>query len=186
MTKAKERQTLYKRWHAMISRCHNPVNPRYRDYGRRGIFVCAEWREFGRFIEWALANGFRPELTLERIDVNGPYSAENCEWASTRAQGNNKRNSVRITYAGESKTIQQWSEETGIPWSTIRLRFSSVLQPDQILATGYSSWVSGHKIAFGGETHSIKEWAAKLGISYAVLQRRLHRGWDIERALCQT
>ena len=89
-------------------RCYNPNCKDYKDYGARGITVCEEWLEKQRvgegskgwysFRDWALANGYSDELSIDRIDVNNGYSPSNCRWVSLKTQANNRRNNCYITY----------------------------------------------------------------------------------------
>jgi hypothetical protein len=79
----------YTSWHQMKQRCNNSKNPRYKDYGGRGIKVCKEWSEFKKFYE---DMGDRPEnKTLDRIDCDGDYNNNNCKWSTTLEQAHNKR-----------------------------------------------------------------------------------------------
>lgn len=106
---------IYSHWCAMKSRCYNPHNNRYATYGARGITVCDEWRDsFEAFRDWAQESGYRDDLTIDRIDPNGPYSPENCRWATQKEQQNNRRNTKRLTFNGKTKTISEWAEETGL------------------------------------------------------------------------
>lgn len=85
--------TLHRRWGAMRQRCSNPNNKRYADYGGRGIYCVPEWDDFGAFSEWARESGFRPELQIDRIDNDGPYSPDNCRWVDAKTNMANRRNS---------------------------------------------------------------------------------------------
>lgn len=119
----KENTKLYHTWMCMKSRCNNAANKRYRAYGERGIKICREWAEsFTAFRDWALANGYRDDLTIDRIDVNGNYCPENCRWATLIEQANNKRNNHRIAAMGEEHTVAEWSRIMGISANVIHAR----------------------------------------------------------------
>lgn len=111
---------LYECWHAMKKRCLNKHSAKYINYGGRGITICEEWKnDYVSFSVWAKQNGYNDSLTLDRIDVNGNYCPENCRWADRKTQQRNKRNNRNITFNGETHTLIEWSEITGINQSTI-------------------------------------------------------------------
>lgn len=117
---------LYRCWRNMISRCEDPSNKEYKNYGARKITVCDNWRsDFQAFYKWALENGYCEELTIERIDVNKGYSPENCTWADVYTQARNKCNNVFITHNGRTMILEDWARETGISSKTIRNRIKS-------------------------------------------------------------
>ena len=119
-----KKDRLYNIWARMKQRCENPKLHDYRHYGGRGIAVCDEWQSFEPFYNWAMSNGYRDDLTIDRIDVNGNYEPSNCRWATMRVQANNKRRNHLITFNGETHTIAEWSRITGINKSTIRNRIA--------------------------------------------------------------
>ncbi len=117
---------LYDVWRFIIRRVEDPSNPDYAHYRSLGVTVCDEWHDFGNFCEWALANGYRPGLTLDRMrNANGPYAPWNCRWVSRRDQAYNRTTNHPLRASdGRIRTVMQWSKLTGVPESTIRKRLS--------------------------------------------------------------
>ena len=129
-TKEIRNSRLYRIWNSMKNRCYTKGTTSYEKYGAKGVVICDEWREdFMAFYNWALANGYSDELTIDRIDFTGNYEPSNCRWATINEQANNKSNVIRLEYNGAKKTISEWSAITGIPapdiWQRInRLKWS--------------------------------------------------------------
>lgn len=87
---------LYRIWKRMKSRCYNKNTEDYKKwYGSKGVKVCDEWKnDFQAFYDWAMANGYSEELTIDRIDPYGNYEPDNCRWADAKTQQSNKREKV--------------------------------------------------------------------------------------------
>jgi len=112
----------YRIWKGMVGRCTSPGTTGYKDYGGRGIDVCAEWREsFQAFFDHV---GKRPSSkhSLDRIDNNGNYEPGNVRWATPIEQARNKRTARFITHNGITKTLPEWAEDIGIMPATLRCR----------------------------------------------------------------
>lgn len=76
----RKKHYLYQTWINMLRRCDSPKRWDYKYYGARGITVCEEWKDIESFIQWANLNGWKKELTLDRIDNDGNYEPDNCQW----------------------------------------------------------------------------------------------------------
>ena len=127
---------IYNIWCGIKDRCENSNYHNYNDYGGRGIKICEDWRrDFVKFYEWAVKNGYKSDLTIDRINVNGDYCPENCRWVSMKVQENNKRNNRVLTYKGRSQTITQWSEEIGINRETLYGRIRRGWDVEKTLTT---------------------------------------------------
>lgn len=117
---------LFSIWTAMKKRCYYKNSVGYKNYGGRGIKVCNEWkRDYLKFKEWALNNGYDDNLTLDRIDNNKNYSPENCKWSTRTEQNRNKRNNKLINYKGEFLTQSEVCEITGLSKYKVNKEFSN-------------------------------------------------------------
>lgn len=107
----------------MKTRCYNPNSKWFKYYGARGVTICDEWlSDSMKFILWAINNGYRDDLTIDRINVDGQYSPDNCQWIPKSEQSNNRTLKHQLTYNGETKSIADWSRETGLQWNIIYYR----------------------------------------------------------------
>ena len=114
---------LYITWVNMRKRCNDSNATGYENYGGRGIKICDEWNnDFEIFYNWAIKNGYKKGLTIDRINNNGNYEPNNCRFVDYYIQGSNKRNNHFITINGETKTLFQWSRLYNIDPSLILCR----------------------------------------------------------------
>ena len=118
---------LYKIWGQMIQRTTNKNDPWYSYYGGRGIVVCEEWRNsFEPFKAWAVENGYKDNLTLDRRNNEEGYSPENCRWVTRAVQEENTRRTHFLTYKGKTKSITEWAKATGIKRSVLYDRINKM------------------------------------------------------------
>ena len=107
---------LYSIWRDMRHRCVCPGIKNYKYYGERGITVCKEWDDYEKFRKWALSNGYKDNLTIDRKDVNGNYCPENCRWVNMSIQNANRRNIGKCEYIGVSLSSNGSSYVTSIKY----------------------------------------------------------------------
>lgn len=128
-----EGSKLHKILNDMKQRCYNSNRKDYKWYGGRGITICEEWlcservngkttKGFVAFKKWALLNGYKEGLTIDRINTFKEYSPENCRWITIQEQQRNKSSNNFITYKGKTQTLLQWSKELGMWHGTLRHR----------------------------------------------------------------
>jgi hypothetical protein len=111
-----QRQLLWV-WSDMKGRCLNPNHRQYKDYGGRGITVCDRWMTMANFLEDMSP---RPQgMMLDRIDNNGPYSPDNCRWATRTEQNSNRRNCIYVNDAGERVTLKEYCRRHGLKYRPI-------------------------------------------------------------------
>lgn len=110
----------YRIYHGIKKRCYSPSEWCYQHYGGRGIKMCQRWLDsFEQFYE---DMGRRPSKghSIDRIDVNGDYSPENCRWATAIEQARNSRHCRMLEYGGESKPMSVWAEELNFHYDTVK------------------------------------------------------------------
>jgi hypothetical protein len=124
----------YVTWCVMRYRCCNPTNPDYHRYGGRGIAVCGRWQ--ASYADFLADMGRKPPgHSLDRIDNDGPYSPDNCRWASPKEQSRNRRCTQRLTVKGETLSLDEWSERTGIDKQTLAYRVKRGWEPELIVTS---------------------------------------------------
>lgn len=127
---------LYFVYNSMKDRCKNKHTKNYKNYGGRGIRVCEEWdKGYEPFLDWALSNGYKEGLQLDRIDNNGNYCPENCRWVSCKQNRNNTRVNNLITYKNETHTISEWADIFKINYMTLYRRIFDSWDIERALKT---------------------------------------------------
>ena len=109
----KKNTRLYNIWMNMKQRCSNKNHPKYKNYGAKGISVCDEWLNMINFYNWAMDNGYNNNLTIDRIDLNGNYEPNNCQWISLSENSRKKTTTkIDIIKAQEirSRISEKWSD----------------------------------------------------------------------------
>lgn len=125
---------LYRIWANMKTRCYNHKSNKRLDWQNKGIVVCEEWKnDFKAFYDWAITNGYKDNLTLDRIDNNGNYEPSNCRWATYSDQNNNKNCVPKYKYKGT--VFQQYETEKlfGIKRTTFQRRIYSGMSVEEAI-----------------------------------------------------
>lgn len=124
---------LYHVWDTMNQRCSNPNSTKYSEYGGRGIVVCDDWKEPYLFMGWALLNGYKETLTIERVDPDKGYCPDNCTWIPAADQALNKRMSSKNTsgYSGVSfhKGTGKWAARVTV--NSVRKQLGRFITPEE-------------------------------------------------------
>lgn len=110
---------LYRTYRNMLNRCYYPKSRSFKDYGKRGIVVCDEWRGekgFENFANWAFSVGYNETLSIDRINPDANYSPDNCRWITMFEQAGNKRNTHFLEINGEIDTVANWSKKLNISY----------------------------------------------------------------------
>ena len=127
---------LHNIWLSMRQRCEKPHCSTYHKYGAKGIRVCREWSSFEAFRDWSLANGYKDDLTIDRVNPNGNYEPSNCRWVTQKEQQNNRTNNVLLTYKGETHGLVEWEKITGIPYHILYDRYHRDWNTERIFEQG--------------------------------------------------
>lgn len=171
----KAKGSTWQSWSAMTARCADRAN---KNYGGRGIRVCARWSGYEGYSNFFRDMGPRPAgMTLDRIDVNGDYEPANCRWADSALQARNTRRNINLTYQDRTKCLEDWSRETGIAWTTIYERIHTCGWTVERALTEAEKG-GGNRTAHGSPRRKLKDWeraaarAAALGVDYHLLSER--------------
>lgn len=178
----KEDHRLYSVWKGVKSRCDNPNRKYYHRYGGRGIKVCARWYDFDLFLK-DMYETFEEGLTLDRIDVNGDYSPENCRWADIEQQANNKTDSLELLFDGEYYTEAQLARKTGVKRTTIQVRRGKGYSVEEMVY-GKSTSQAPKPVEYEGIIYpSLKHVALAFNIEPNTFRYRIRNNWGLDNSI---
>ena len=130
------RERIYRIWNGMKKRCYYKNNDNYKYYGEIGITICDEWKNsFMKFRQWALNNGYKNNLTIDRIDFDKGYEPNNCRFVNMTIQQNNKRSNRIVIHNNKKYTVAELARKLGIKYYTIHNRLSLGWSIERIVNT---------------------------------------------------
>lgn len=153
---------LHRIWQNMKQRCANPKNKDYRYYGGRGITVCDEWAEFEPFFYWAMSNGYKDGLTIERKDNDGNYCPSNCEWITAARQHRNTGKTKKYTLYGKEFTLAELCRIYGQPRSTVAERLKKGIPIDDAIKKGGRNKLNNKLLELSDTLKLLKERKSEL------------------------
>lgn len=171
---------LYGVWLAMRRRCYLESCADYKNYGERGVRVCDKWNDsYVSFRDWSIANGYKEGLEIDRIEVDGNYEPSNCRWITKLENARNKRSTIFITINGKTKTLQDWSEEYGLPYKTVRYRYRKGIRGKELLNPLVIHKPPKSKpktfVEINGMSKSLREWSEYSGVSLKTIEYRYYQ-----------
>lgn len=123
LTHGKTNTPIYNTYLSIKARCYNYNHTAYKNYGGRGITMCDEWKyNFQAFYKWAINNGYKEGLQIDRIDNNGNYEPSNCHFTTAKENSNNRRSNRYITIGNVTHTLSEWCNIYDIKYSKVYLR----------------------------------------------------------------
>ena len=168
--KATLENRLYRIYQNMKGRCTRTYNSAYHLYGGRGIKVCDEWLEDGKgwinFANWAIENGYKDNLSIDRIDVNGNYEPSNCRWTTSKRQGLNRRNTVYHN----NEPLMDCAESQNLRYGTLLYREKAGFSENRMFERP-----KRRIVRYGNTVYSANEFARKFGINKNSLQTAFNR-----------
>lgn len=169
---------LYRKYRSILDRCYRKNSWKYKRYGGRGIYVCDEWRNsFDSFKEWAYKTGYDPSLdgrteqSIDRIDNDGPYSPENCRWATPAEQQKNRECTKLYPFNGEMYSASEFADLFGINCKSFVYRR---LEKHQTLEYILQDWNKIHNVPKG--LIEVEDYAKEKGVTSATVKCWINDG----------
>lgn len=189
---------IHKAWSAMKGRCYNEKDASYNNYGGRGIYVCEEWVDnFMSFYDWAINNGWKKGLSLDRAENDSIYCPANCRWTTQLIQNRNMRTNIRFVAYNESKCLNEWAmdDRCQVSVSTLRKRLIEGWSVTDALShkiefkkarrfTKDGVYRKGIRlIEYKHQIKSVSEWGEIFGLKCKIITWRIDSGWNVNKAL---
>lgn len=174
---------LYKVWASMIDRCSNKNN---ENYGGKGVKVCEEWKIFKPFYDWALNNGYKSGLQLDK-DKKAPnqvgmlYCPEFCSFITGVENSKYKDyNKMVVEYRGVKKPVYKWCKELGLSYDLIKSR----IKHNWDVNKAFENKARPIKLfEYNGNGMILKEWCNLFQLNYKTIRSRLNSGWEFKEAI---
>lgn len=184
---------FYRAYDNMKTRCYNKNSPKYKSYGARNIKVCNEWLDSrNAFMTWCANNCNNLSLSLDRIDVDGNYSPDNCRWITMNEQARNKQNTVTVLYYGTEYCLRDLCRKLGYTTSEYKIIFSRIAYYNWDVTQAIETPVDHAKhnnskhlapsYTYKGYTNSLRQICKKFNLYYDTIRYRVMRGEDVKAA----
>lgn len=181
---------LYLVYKEMIKRCYEETNHAFKNYGGRGIEVWKDWKDdFVCFYDWAIENGYKEGLSLDREDNDGNYAPYNCRWTTVEIQSRNRRTNRMFTAFGETKCLFDWGKDSRCVVTAFGLRSrvdkgwdieKAMTEPLADRKKVSRSMKSTKQLTAFGETKCMSAWVEdkRCVVGMDRLRDRVAEGWD--------
>ena len=173
-THGQSRTRLYRKWVEFRARCNNPKSDSYKYYGGKGLSYFKDWDSFDVFYKFAMENGYKEALSIERIDNSKGYFPDNVTFIPLSQQPINRSISVWLEYKGDIKLASDWSRILGIPDSTLSRWYRKGISIEEGLEKRHP------KLLYKGDYRSMGEWERILGIPHQYISNWYRKGLSLE------
>lgn len=166
--------TEYSVYTAMKTRCYNKKSVPYDNYGGRGIKICDRWLGPDGFVNFVADMGTRPDnsVSIDRIDNDGDYCPENCRWATSKEQSNNRRSNKKLFYDGVEYTEAELADKFNMNRSTLSRRIKAGYTVEEAVSRPLQQ-----------KRDNLYQLAREHNISRMAVYKRLKLGWSLDDAL---
>lgn len=161
-------------------RCNNPNDKRYKWYGAKGVKVYKDWLDiklgFFKFYTWAMQNGYKEGLSIDRINSDGNYEPINCRWATMKEQQNNKDTNILVTIGNKTQAIAEWAIEYNLKYDSIMSRYRKGITGMELVEPKLNKSFRNKMIEINGILHKSEEWCVITGIKIKTFENRYSKG----------